>query len=257
MGCLSKKLSHIEQLSEPSTSKQGIIHRDLKPDNVIVQPDGTPIILDMGIAKDTTDSDMSKTSTGVAMGTPLYMAPEQLDAKNATSSVDRYAFGLIVYQMLSGRLPWGDGLGQGEILACKFGGNLEPLKRHPTYVGDAVMGLLRASAGDRWNTCAEFMSVFVESEIDHRKRAQGERAEQERLERLERERQEAIRLEQERKEQAERARLAELRRQEETPNERNESGLRQESKARRAGTQRTRSPREREKRERGERTQSP
>jgi|GEM_PF-455605 len=203
----------IEQLSDAldHIHKQGIIHRDLKPDNIIVQPDGTPIILDMGIAKDTTDSDMSKTSTGVAMGTPLYMAPEQLDAKNATSSVDRYAFGLIVYQMLSGRLPWGDGLGQGEILACKFGGNLEPLSGHPKHVADAVMGLLRASAGDRWDTCAEFMNPFVESEEDRLKREQAERAEQERLERLERERLEAIRLEQEHKsrEEAERQRKTE------------------------------------------------
>ena len=182
---LEEALPIIEQLSDAldHIHKQGIIHRDLKPDNIIVQPDGTPIILDMGIAKDTTDSDMSKTSTGVAMGTPLYMAPEQLDAKNATISVDRYAFGLIVYQMLSGRLPWDDGLGQGEILACKFGGNLDPLKGHPKHVGDAVMGLLRASAGDRWGTCAEFMNAFVESEEDRAKRLAAERAEQERVER--------------------------------------------------------------------------
>lgn len=195
--------------------KQGIIHRDLKPENIIVQPDGTPIILDMGIAKNTTDADMSKTSTGMAMGTPLYMAPEQLDAKSATSSVDRYAFGLIVYQMLSGQLPWEDGLGQGQILARKFGGNLEPLSGYPKRVVDAVMGMLRALSKDRWTTCAEFMNVFVEREDERRKRELAERAEKKRLEVVERKRLEAIRLEHERKEQAERARLAKLKRQEE------------------------------------------
>ena len=253
---LEAALPIIEQLSDAldHIHKQGIIHRDLKPDNIIVQPDGTPIILDMGIAKDTTDADLSQTSTGMAMGTPLYMAPEQLDAKNATSSVDRFAFGLIVYQMLSGRLPWEDGLGQGEILACKFGGNLEPLKGHPKHVGAAVMGLLRASAKDRWDTCAEFMDAFVESEEDRRKREQAKRAEQERLERLERERLEAIRLEQERKEQAERERLVELKRQEETRKRKEQERVEAEKRRKRKEKERKeRESREKAKREKEDR----
>ena len=77
--------------------KQGIIHRDLKPENIIIRPDGSPVILDMGIAKITGDGNLSATRTGMRMGTPLYMAPEQGDAKNVTSGADRYAFALIFF----------------------------------------------------------------------------------------------------------------------------------------------------------------
>ena len=155
----------IEQLSLALDymHEQGVLHRDLKPENIILQPDGIPVILDMGIAKDTTESDLSQTSTGMAMGTPLYMAPEQLDAKNATSAVDRFAFGLIVYQMLSGRLPWEDGLGQGEILAKKFSGNLKPLDSDSKIISSAVMGLLRANAGDRTESCGAFIEELKQS----------------------------------------------------------------------------------------------
>ena len=61
--------------------EQGIVHRDLKPANIIISPEGKVTIVDMGIAKDSSQADLSQTSTGVAMGTPLYMAPEQLNAK--------------------------------------------------------------------------------------------------------------------------------------------------------------------------------
>lgn len=161
----------IEQLSLALDymHEQGVLHRDLKPENIIIQPDGTPVILDMGIAKDTTESDLSQTSTGMAMGTPLYMAPEQLDAKNATSAVDRFAFGLIVYQMLSGVFPWEDGLGQGEILAKKFSGNLKPLECDSKALSNAVMGLLRANAGDRTESCKVFLEQLKRSpqETEH------------------------------------------------------------------------------------------
>ena len=92
-----------------------------------MSPSGKPVILDMGIAKNV-DSNMNVTRTSTAMGTPLYMAPEQTDAKNVTSAADRYAFGLIVYQMLSGRLPWDGSSGPGMITAYKMMGNLTPLQ---------------------------------------------------------------------------------------------------------------------------------
>ena len=69
----------------------GIIHRDLKPSNVRITPDGTPKILDFGIAKDLENEDESLTSTGTAMGTQAYMAPEQLDAKRASKFSDQYS----------------------------------------------------------------------------------------------------------------------------------------------------------------------
>lgn len=145
---------------------KGIVHRDLKPENIIVKSDGTPIILDMGIAKDTSDSSLSQTSTGMAMGTPLYMAPEQLDAKSATSAADRFALGLIVYQMLSGRLPWDDGLGKGEVLSLKFSGQLERLRGFEEHIIDAVMQLLSPMYDKRWESCEAFLNAFLNPSED-------------------------------------------------------------------------------------------
>ena len=225
---LKQALPIIEQLSGAldHLHSTGIIHRDLKPENIIVSPDGKPVILDMGIAKNT-DSNLKMTLTSTAMGTPLYMAPEQTDAKNVTSAADRYAFGLIVYQMLSGLFPWDGSSGPGMITAYKMMGNLTPLKevqQVPGFVSDAVMKLLRANPGDRWDSCADFLNVFVESEEDRAKRLAAERAEQERIERErkaaeekarklaeEKKRQEELKAEQERKarEEAERKRKEE------------------------------------------------
>ena len=139
---------------------KGIVHRDLKPDNIIITPSGVPVILDMGIAKNTNQTDSSQTSTGLAMGTPLYMAPEQLDAKTVTGSADRYALGLIIYEMLVGRLPWEKDLGQGSILAKKFSENLDNLPNHPVHIQSAVKGLLRTDVNDRFASCAEFLVHF-------------------------------------------------------------------------------------------------
>ena len=84
---------------------QGIVHRDLKPANVKVRPDGRPVLLDLGIAKDLTGRSGEHTRTATSMGTSAWMAPEQADAKNVTAAADVYAFGLIVYALLSGRMP--------------------------------------------------------------------------------------------------------------------------------------------------------
>ncbi|MCR9246932.1 MAG: protein kinase [bacterium] len=89
---------------------QRIVHRDLKPQNVLVQHDGTPKVLDFGIARhDDAQSHSLLTRTGQVLGTLAYMAPEQLaidaDAPSTDARSDVYALGVIGYEMLSGRLP--------------------------------------------------------------------------------------------------------------------------------------------------------
>lgn len=91
---------------------EGIAHRDLKPDNIFIakEKDGTivPKLLDFGVAKLTDDDHVQhKTATGVAMGTPLYMSPEQARGKGVGTSADIYAFGVLVFRILSGRFPFG------------------------------------------------------------------------------------------------------------------------------------------------------
>jgi WD40 repeat protein/tRNA A-37 threonylcarbamoyl transferase component Bud32 len=87
--------------------QRGIIHRDLKPANVLLTSDGSPKIVDFGLAKKL-DALSARTHSGAVMGTPSYMAPEQADGSNKDigPGVDIYALGAILYEMLTGRPPF-------------------------------------------------------------------------------------------------------------------------------------------------------
>lgn len=86
--------------------RHGIVHRDLKPDNIFLdERRGSALLSDFGIAR-SRDHDTSLTQTGVAIGTPTYMAPEQVDGGTLDGRSDLYALGLIGWEMLSGRRPW-------------------------------------------------------------------------------------------------------------------------------------------------------
>ncbi|MET7751521.1 serine/threonine-protein kinase [Micromonospora sp. NPDC005367] len=81
----------------------GIVHRDVKPANVILTPAGAKV-LDFGIA--TSTGAVDPTPDGMLVGTPAYLAPEQLDRVPATPAADMYALGVLLYYCLSGRLPY-------------------------------------------------------------------------------------------------------------------------------------------------------
>jgi len=83
----------------------GIVHRDLKPANVLRARDGTPKVADFGIAKQMGADARGVTRVGTVMGTPEYMAPEQFEGETAVPSVDVYALGVMLYELLTGRVP--------------------------------------------------------------------------------------------------------------------------------------------------------
>ena len=81
--------------------RSDVVHRDLKPSNVMLERNGRVVVLDFGLAKSFGESD--QTTSGLVVGTPRYMSPEQLEGKPATVASDVYALGLIYYFLLTGR----------------------------------------------------------------------------------------------------------------------------------------------------------
>lgn len=85
-----------------------IVHRDLKPNNIRVRPDGSPVIIDFGLARHLDKSDITLTAQGAAIGTPIYFAPEQFTGtkREIDHRTDIFAIGIIMYQALTGNHPF-------------------------------------------------------------------------------------------------------------------------------------------------------
>ena len=149
--------------------EKGIVHRDMKPANVRVKPDGTPVILDFGIAKDTNETDSGMTQTGTAMGTQTYMAPEQMDAKRVTGAADQYALAMMAYQMLSGKLPWDESLPSARITMVKMTGDLNTLETVTSvsrFVNRVVMKGLSLNPKDRYDSCVTFAAEIEKFSLE-------------------------------------------------------------------------------------------
>jgi Tol biopolymer transport system component len=161
--------------------EQGIIHRDLKPANVKVRPDGTVKVLDFGLAKlvepvgsasgpaallnsPTITSPAMMTGVGVILGTAAYMSPEQAKGRPADRRSDIWAFGCVLYEMLTGRRAF-DGEDMAEVLGAVV--RLEPnWDVLPAHVSQPVQTLLqRCLVKDRRKRIADIaVALFV---LDH------------------------------------------------------------------------------------------
>jgi serine/threonine-protein kinase len=140
----------------------GVIHRDLKPENILIGDDGLLKLTDFGIARTVDHQNM--TITGTLLGSPAYMAPEYIAGKPIDARVDIYAFGAMLYQLLTGELPFKGPTPAALLLSITGGSYRAPNELNQAIHGDIVRLISRCLAMDpdeRFPTM-----VAVREEID-------------------------------------------------------------------------------------------
>ena len=150
----------IEQvcLALDAAHQQGVVHRDLKPANIMLEPDGRVVVMDFGIARSLEVSGM--TQTGSMLGTPDYMSPEQVKGEQVDSRSDLFALGIILYQLLTGELPY-----KGETpmaaMYTRTQKRATPIRdldpSLPGFLGDVVGRCLEIPAHKRYQSAREVL----------------------------------------------------------------------------------------------------
>ena len=120
-----------------SAHDKGVVHRDIKPTNVLIDHAGKVVIVDFGIARNN-DGQKRLTETGMLMGTPQYMSPEQIGGRTVDGRADLYACGLVFFEMLTGRPPF-DGAQTFDVLRAQVDAAVPDLNAaRRACVADAV-----------------------------------------------------------------------------------------------------------------------
>ena len=142
----------------------GVIHRDIKPANILLQ-DGEPLVADFGIALAVAQVGGGRiTETGVQLGTPHYMSPEQATGdRDVDARWDVYALGCVLYEMLAGRPPFAASTPQAvliKILTTDAPSITSERRTVPPHVGHALAKALEKLPADRFRSAAEFASAL-------------------------------------------------------------------------------------------------
>jgi eukaryotic-like serine/threonine-protein kinase len=146
--------------------RHGVIHRDIKPENILLS-EGHALVADFGIGKALTHaSDQKLTETGMAVGTPAYMSPEQAAGdKDLDPRSDVYSLATVLYEMLAGVTPFDAPTSQA-MIARRFMETARPLRQLreavPEQVEQAVQRALARTAADRFATAAEFARALAQ-----------------------------------------------------------------------------------------------
>ena len=145
----------------------GILHRDIKPENLLFSDTEVLKVADFGIAKVVGGHQTLATKAGEVLGTPAYMAPEQAQAKELTPATDVYATGMMLYELLSGRLPFPE---DADALTTLYRHAFEapvPLPdiapRVPPDVAAVVMRAIATAPGDRFESAEAFGVALAEA----------------------------------------------------------------------------------------------
>jgi serine/threonine protein kinase len=151
-----------------------IVHRDLKPENVMIcrSRDGVEyaVVMDFGLAKERkAEGELQKlTATGIILGTPEFMSPEQLRGKPLDARTDIYSLALMTYEMLTGKLPF-QGRTQQEMMIARLRSDPIPIRRMrpdfdiPESVEKVLNRAMSRSADDRYQTVVEFADALAQA----------------------------------------------------------------------------------------------
>jgi serine/threonine protein kinase len=141
-------------------ASRGIVHRDIKPDNIMFDEHGVCMVADFGIAK--AASGQRLTGTGMSIGTPHYMSPEQARAQNTDGRSDIYSLGVVAFQCLTGKVPY-DGE---DSFAIGYKHIMEPIPVPDLETADErrlfeiVKRMIQKLPDDRYQTCDEMVAAL-------------------------------------------------------------------------------------------------
>jgi serine/threonine protein kinase len=165
---LETAISYARQIADAlgAAHEKGIIHRDLKPSNIKVTPSGIVKVLDFGLARSTGTSPLiddaptaiGDTEAGAILGTPSYMSPEQAAGKPIDKRADVWAFGVVLYEMLTGQRPF-EGDTVQEILACVIK-DTPDLSKVPMRVRPLLRGCLEKDPKRRLRDIGDAMLLL-------------------------------------------------------------------------------------------------
>src|SRR2546422_241631 len=148
--------------------RHGVIHRDIKSANIMIDEEGYAVVTDFGIAK--VQEAQGLTVTGVTVGTPAYMSPEQCATCEITGASDQYSLGVVAYEMLIGRLPF-QSVSSMSVMYAHFNERPVDITRLrpdcPPNLAAAVMQMLEKEPEDRWPTMDDVVAVCGRPSLRH------------------------------------------------------------------------------------------
>jgi serine/threonine protein kinase/tetratricopeptide (TPR) repeat protein len=160
---LERCLKIARQLCEAldAAHSEGVVHRDFKPQNVLVGNNDQVYVSDFGLATSLETAKMGMTRTGAVMGTPRYMAPEQVEGKPVDSRTDLYALGLVFYEMVTGAVPF-SGESTWQLMYQRVQTMPKDVKQVnpalPDYVARVIMHCLAKDAANRYQSAKEILA---------------------------------------------------------------------------------------------------
>ena len=142
--------------------RAGVVHRDIKPANILLSVDGRVMVADFGIAKAALGPDL--TAEGSMLGTAKYLAPEQVEGTRVDGRTDLYALGVVLYEALTGRVPFLADTDTGTALARLHQAPLRPRQIRaeiPRSVEDVVMRAMARAPDDRYADAAQLRAALL------------------------------------------------------------------------------------------------